>query len=141
MISQEDLDNLTVEEYTSPSAITCDAGTKINELEDIMKSNGIRHLPVTKNNKVVGIISERLLLTFLNFDIEREILAEEIMTPDPYSVIKSSSLQDVVFTMSERKIGSALVVDNYDALYGIFTVTDALNALVEILRGEVPEKE
>jgi acetoin utilization protein AcuB len=40
-------------------------------------------------------------------------------------------MDEVAFEMSSRKIGSVLVTED-DQLLGIFTVTDALNALIEI---------
>ena len=36
--------------------------------------------------------------------------------------------------MSDRKIGSVIVNDEEDRFLGIFTASDALNALVEIVR-------
>ena len=43
--------------------------------------------------------------------------------------------------MSDAKIGSLIVNDDNEKLVGIFTNTDALNALIEVLRGDVPEQE
>ena len=42
-----------------------------------------------------------------------------------------------LLAMSKQKIGSAVVSD-HNEIVGIFTSTDALNALVEILRGQLP---
>lgn len=46
---------------------------------------------------------------------------------------KNAPLLDVVFHLSEEKIGSAIITDD-GKLDGIFTTTDALNALVDILK-------
>jgi len=43
-------------------------------------------------------------------------------------------LDRVAFTMSDRKIGSVIVNEDDGEFLGIFTVTDALNALIEISR-------
>ena len=58
------------------------------------------------------------------------------MTADPYTVSIEANLDDVAFEMSRNKYGSAIVMDNNDEVYGIFTSTDALNALIEVLRKE-----
>ena len=39
--------------------------------------------------------------------------------------------------MSSKKLGSAIVLDEQGDLAGIFTTTDALNALVEVIRGKL----
>jgi len=41
--------------------------------------------------------------------------------------------------LSNNKIGSALVLDTNDQVWGIFTTTDALNALVEVFYDEANE--
>jgi acetoin utilization protein AcuB len=49
------------------------------------------------------------------------------------SVYGSENLGEVALQLSSQKVGSALVLDESGEIYGIFTTTDALNALVEIL--------
>lgn len=44
---------------------------------------------------------------------------------------------EAAYEMSLNKIGSMVVVDDHGEVFGIFTTTDALNALIEIVRGEV----
>jgi acetoin utilization protein AcuB len=56
------------------------------------------------------------------------------MASDPVTVNSQASLDVVAFEMSQNKIGSVLVNDENEKFLGIFTVTDALNALIEIAR-------
>jgi acetoin utilization protein AcuB len=56
------------------------------------------------------------------------------MTPEPYSVTPDAPLNQVARVMAQRKIGSAVVIER-GAVSGVFTVTDALQALVEALEG------
>ena len=58
------------------------------------------------------------------------------MQKEPYLVSADTKLSEVAFYMSKNKYGSALVM-NPDGDLGIFTSTDALNALVEVLRGDI----
>ena len=50
------------------------------------------------------------------------------------AVIHRSSIEALALLMSERKIGSVIVNGEEGEFRGIFTLTDALNALVEISR-------
>jgi acetoin utilization protein AcuB len=85
----------------------------------------------------VGIVSERDLKVVAGLKmLEKNLLtAADIMSPDPVTVDASTMLDEVAFEMSEKKIGSVIVTEN-DQFLGIFTVTDALNALIEAAREE-----
>jgi len=65
-------------------------------------------------------------------DIARETI-EEAMTADPITVPPDAPLEEVAEAMAARKHGSAVVVDR-GAVVGIFTTTDAMKALVAVLR-------
>lgn len=130
------LNNFTIEEYTSSDPITVGPATKIEEVIVLLHKHGFRHLPVVENGRPVGIISDRDILVARPMGVSGVLLAREVMTKDPYSVRIDARMEDVVLALSKRKFGSALVLDREGKLYGIFTATDALNALIEILRGE-----
>jgi acetoin utilization protein AcuB len=57
---------------------------------------------------------------------------DEIASQEVFLVRPDSKLDEVVKNMAEKKIGSVLVVDHH-RLVGIFTTTDALVALNELL--------
>lgn len=127
--------NIPVEEYTTPDPVTADENESAQALLKIMNKHGIRHLPITRNGAVVGIISERDLrvINGLNQLEKAMIKASDIMIQNPLTVDASTQLEDVAFLMSEQKVGS-VIVNEKDEFLGIFTVTDALNALIEINR-------
>lgn len=128
--------NVSVEEYTTPNPVTATEETSVTELNRLMKEHGIRHLPITRAAKVVGIVSDRDLkvVTGLDFKEMAMVRAADIMARDPVTVSAEASLDEVAFEMSKRKIGS-VIVNEKNTFLGIFTVTDALNALIEIARG------
>ncbi len=124
---------MTVEEFTSPSVVTIGTDENLDKALELMQENGIRHLPVIQKDKVVGIISERDILTHIGKDWGKMLRIEDIMNDSVLSVYQHDNLGEVAFQLSSQKKGSAIVLDNDGNLYGIFTTTDALNALVEIL--------
>jgi acetoin utilization protein AcuB len=129
--------NLTIEHYTSFCPVTANEDTNLHDLEKLMEENNIRHIPVIKNKKAIGIISQRDLLT-IKFLKEKVLLsASDIMNKEIYTVNINDLIVDVAFEMSNQKIGSAIVNNQAGQIIGIFTVTDALNALIEVIRGEV----
>lgn len=132
-----ELQDLMVEAYTSPSVWVVDSEETVNVAIDLMREQGIRHLPVSRGQKIIGLVSDRDLKPFALNLLRDSIKVGELATEDVFTARQDTPLLDVVFTMSERKIGSAVIVDEFGKLTGIFTTTDALNALIEIIRGDV----
>lgn len=127
---------IPVDEYTTPCLAFAKKSTPIDEIQVEMEAHGIRHIPVLDDNKPIGIISDRDVRAVNNLEVDQQFLAEDFMTPDPYLVPKGTMMTDVIYDMSTNKIGSAIVINDDGTINGIFTTTDALNALLEILRGE-----
>jgi acetoin utilization protein AcuB len=99
-----------------------------------MRKLHLRHLPVLKGGKLVGILTDRdinLVLSFKDVD-PATMKVDEAYTPEPYFTTPGAPLNEVVAQMAEKKYGCALVVDN-DKLVGIFTEVDAYKALAELL--------
>jgi acetoin utilization protein AcuB len=105
------------------------------EAHQTMRERGVRHLPVVDDGHLKGVVSQRdlyLLETLRGVDAARE-LVEEAMSSDPYVVTPEAPLEEVAEAMANQKHGSALVVERATVI-GIFTTTDALKALVSVLR-------
>ena len=105
------------------------------EAHQTMRERGVRHLPVVDDGHLKGIVSQRdlyLLETLRGVDAARE-LVEEAMSSEPFVVAPEAALEEVAEAMASQKHGSALVVEQA-AVIGIFTTTDALKALVSVLR-------
>lgn len=124
-------------DYMTPTPITVEQETKLSKAITLMQQHNIRHLPVTKNSKLVGIVSDRdikLILGMKTIDMDKWTV-RWVYTPVPFKVSPKTPLIKVVAKMKENKYGSALVVKN-GKLAGIFTVVDALTALCDILARE-----
>lgn len=128
--------SLPVEEFTTPDPVTADENMLIDDLQQLMHRHGIRHLPILRDNRVVGVISDRDLRLFSGLSVAEkfQVRAADIMAEHPLTVNAAAPLDEVAYAMSERRVGSAIVLDEEGQLLGIFTATDALNALIEIVR-------
>jgi acetoin utilization protein AcuB len=107
----------------------------LSQAHKIMRTFGIRHLPVLHGGKLVGVVSDRDLHVIESLrDVDpEEVRVEEAMTQDVYAVTPKTSLKEVVMEMAERKLGSAVVVEGREVV-GVFTTVDALNTLAGILQ-------
>lgn len=125
-----------VEEFTTPDPISIEDSMGFAELLKLMTSQDIRHLPVLRDGELAGIISDRDVRLFAGMpEADRSgLTAADIMSEDLISVEANTPLDQVAQLMSAQKI-SSLIVEEDGEFLGIFTATDALNALIEILRG------
>jgi acetoin utilization protein AcuB len=129
---------VAVEAFTTPDPVMVPDTASIDAMAELMEEHGVRHLPIVRDGEVVGVVSDRDLRVARGLSDERrnQVTARDIMAADPVAVFADTPLDEVAFDMSERKIGSVLVYEESGDYLGIFTVTDALNALIEIVRGE-----
>jgi acetoin utilization protein AcuB len=100
----------------------------------MMRENHIRHLPVLRQGKLVGVVSDRdlrLIETLQEVD-PTKVAVSEAMTADVFTVSPDAGLDEVVGSMAASKHGSAIVVD-HGHVVGIFTTVDACSAFADLL--------
>lgn len=120
-----------------PYSIALDAS--LDDADKLMKEHGIHHLPVTENHDVVGIITQRDMMAALARRKARgrntKLSVSDIYVPEVFLVDLGEPLKNVLQTMADRHIGSA-VVTRQGRLAGVFTSADACRCFAEFI-GEV----
>ncbi|RZF22193.1 CBS domain-containing protein [Halobacteriovorax vibrionivorans] len=132
--------NIKVEEFTTPILHVISENALLDQAFSIMKENNIRHLPVSDGEQILGIISERDVMALYGKGWQEAIRVRDFMNESVLSVYRGDNLGEVAYQLSNNKVGSAIVLDENGKVYGIFTVTDALNALVEIFVTDAYER-
>lgn len=111
------------------------------KIESMMDQYGIRHLPVQDKGKVIGIVSERDLHHYVKRSAPQEekarVHARDIMVPEPYIVPFRAPLNEVVFEMAKRRIGS-VIIQREGKLAGILSAIDVCRILGEYLDSMFP---
>ena len=117
-------------------------GESLEKAGDMMSKYGIRHLPVTKDGSLVGILSERELNIACGLESidPKHLLVVDVCSEKPYVVTPDTPLWQVARVMADKCYGSALVVED-GKLTGIFTTVDACRALYEILEENASEQK
>jgi acetoin utilization protein AcuB len=110
----------------------------------LCRERRIRHLPVLKEGRLVGIVSDRDLrsATPALGDKARaaalqEILVEEVMARDVVTTLPDDPVEQAANTMRERRIGCLPVVESGE-LVGIITASDVMDALVYLIGAHEP---
>jgi acetoin utilization protein AcuB len=114
---------------------------RLSRAKEMMAEHEIRHLPVTEDGELVGVLDERdLRLVASRTDAKQlgALTVADACMRDAYVVDVSEPLDQVLMEMARRHIGSALVV-KHGKLVGIFTGTDACRAFGELLRDLFPD--
>jgi CBS domain-containing protein len=123
----------TVDQFMTLLPHTIVATATLDQAHEVMRKYTIRHLPVTRDGEIVGVVSldDLHLLESLKDVDTATVPVEDAMTTDIYAVPSDEPLERVAETMAARKLGSVLIVDD-GKLRGIFTAVDGLIALFHI---------
>lgn len=126
--------SIPVQSWMTRDPRTIDHDATLAKAHAVMREAGIRHLPVLEGGKLSGILSQRdlhLIETLKDVDPER-VRVHEAMTTHPYFVTPGEGLLDVVQQMAEHKYGAVVVMKD-QRVVGLFTTSDALRLLTDLL--------
>jgi len=128
----------------TPFPYSIDVKANLQEARALMEKHKVRHLPVLQGHTVVGIITERDIAARIgrpgdNF-VSNDISVEEAYIEDVYVVDLNEPLDNVLQTMADRHIGSAIVTRD-GRLAGVFTTVDACRIFADYLRKNFPHPD
>ena len=97
----------SVQKYMTTSPHTIGDDQPMSLAHAMMREHKIRHLPVLRGAKLVGLVSDRDLNMVGSLqDVDpRKVLVSEAMTQDPYLVSPDAALDEVV-SMLERVVAT-----------------------------------
>lgn len=131
--------------WMTKNPVTIEKDATVIEAIHLMKEKNIRRVPVMDKETIVGILTEKMVADFrpskatsLDTWEVHYILSKtpvtEAMNPKPYKVNPDTDLTAAAQLLHDRKLNGVLVVDDDDRLVGILTVTNALEALIEVCK-------
>jgi CBS domain-containing protein len=119
---------MRLREIMSDRVATVEAKETANVAWSRMHRRRIRHLVVTENGYLVGVLSERDLGGRSGVQTRKGRMVRDLMTPRVVSAEPNTTLRQAANLMRGRLIGCLPVFDN-DRLVGIVTATDVLDEL------------
>jgi acetoin utilization protein AcuB len=124
----------TVRDWMTRHPVTVSEECAIGRAIGQMRAAEIRHLVIVEGDRVTGILSNRDLRRLLEDPSRPPRLTDpvrRIMTEDPVTVAPEMPVTEAARLLLDRKIG-ALPVRAGDEIVGIFTTSDALEALLAL---------
>ncbi|HYG69435.1 MAG TPA: CBS domain-containing protein [Anaeromyxobacteraceae bacterium] len=131
---------LTVGDWMTKSPHTIDADASVIEAIHVLREKNIRRLPVMKNGKLAGLVTEKMLLGFMpakattldHWELQYILNKTPVtaaMNPSPHTLRPDALIADAAKLLHDRKLNGVIVVDDEGDLIGILTTTNALEAL------------
>lgn len=121
----------------TPFPDSIDINAPLGAAREFMSERKFRHLPVTDNNELCGILSDRDIKLVLGQDSdyseESTQSVADVFQSNAYVVDVSAPLDEVLLHMARNHIDSAIVTRR-GKLAGIFTSVDACRSYGEYLQ-------
>lgn len=132
---------LTVGDWMTKNPLTVDATASVMEAIHLLRERNVRRLPVMKDGRLVGLVTEKMLLGYMpakattldQWEMHYLLAKTPVtaaMNATPHTVKPGTALSEAALLLHDRKLNGVIVVDEAGALIGIMTTTNALEALI-----------
>ncbi len=132
--------NETIKHIMSEQVQSVQDGQKLSDVYQIMREQGVHHVPVLKQQELVGLVSFTDLMS-LNFNqtgwgeqglaemIDHQFSINDIMSTQLTTLNTGQSIRDAVDLLADGGFHSLPVVDEQQHLAGMVTSTDLIRYL------------
>ncbi len=134
---------MLVREWMTPDPQTVSADTPVMEAMQRLREGGYRRLPVTRDGKLIGIVTDRdlkeatpskattLSIYELNYLLSK-LRVKDVMKSPVITIRAEDPIEQAALLMEEHRVSGLPVLENNE-LVGILTITDLMRALVSFL--------
>jgi len=134
---------MQVQNWMSKDVVTVEEQTPIIDVMRLLEEHDIRHIPVTKEGKLVGMITDRDVkeaspskATSLKaqelYYLLAEMKARDVMRADPIVISPDQTMEVAAVKMLEHKVTGIPVVTHAGDLIGIISQGDVFRVLISI---------
>jgi acetoin utilization protein AcuB len=134
---------MKIKDFMSTNVVAVDENTTLHDARKIMEAHKIRRLPVLRKDRLVGLVTLRMLLeaapspaTALSLHELQYLLAKmnvrDIMVKDPYAISPDMPAEEALQLGQEMGYGAFPVMDN-GKLVGIVTESDIVRVMTGVL--------
>ncbi|MEG0496573.1 MAG: CBS and ACT domain-containing protein [Carnobacterium sp.] len=135
---------MNVKNYMTSNVVTVSEDTKVLEALDLMKDHNFHRLPVVRNGKMVGLITEEIIqenspstATSLSIHEMNYLLTKttvgDIMHKKVVTIQAEDLLEAAAASMLENEVGVLPVVEAGDKVIGIITDKDLFRAFIDVM--------
>lgn len=135
---------MDVQNYMTSAVVTVPEDMKVLEALDIMKEHNFHRLPVVKDGRMVGLVTEEIVqenspstATSLSIHEMNYLLTKttvgDIMQTKVTTIGAADLLEKAAAKMLEEEVGVLPVVEDEDKVIGIITDKDLFRAFIDVM--------
>lgn len=118
---------MKAQDIMSRNLIIMNDNTSISEVARIMKEKDIGFIPISNDNKIIGVITDRdIVVNAISNKCSLDIPVKEYATKNVISVNIDDNVSKILNVMRKNKVKRVLVNDEHK-LVGIVSFSDILN--------------
>jgi len=121
-----------VKDRMTPNPINVGPEEDVKNVFSLLNKHGFRQVPVVKDGKLVGIITNRDLRVTITLD-EDHLIVADVMSSNPVTISEDATVEEAAQMIRNRKFNALPVLSKRGELVGIITVTDILDGLLNLL--------
>jgi acetoin utilization protein AcuB len=141
--SKGGMTEMQVQNWMSSDVVTVDENTSLVQVAKILEESNIRHLPVMRSKKIIGMISDRDVKETLPtrsttlqaeelYHLLSEVKAKDLMKAEPNTIRPDQTMEIAAVKMLEYRVTGLPVVKEDGELVGIITQGDVFKVLIAI---------
>jgi acetoin utilization protein AcuB len=134
---------MKVKQFMTTDVVAVSEDTSLHDAEKIMKAHGIRRLPVMRKDKLVGLVTERMLveasassakpLTIHELQyLLAKMTVKDIMVKSPFTVSPELPAEEAMELGQEMGYSGFPVLEN-GRLVGVVTESDIVRIMTRVL--------
>lgn len=135
---------MDVQNYMTSEVVTVPEDMKVLEALDIMKEHNFHRLPVVRDGRMVGLVTEEIVqenspstATSLSIHEMNYLLTKttvgDIMQTKVTTIGAADLLEEAAEKMLEEEVGVLPVVEDKDKIIGIITDKDLFRAFIDVM--------
>ena len=134
---------MLVKHWMNKQLITIDANDSMNDAIRLLKKHDIKMLPVMKQGRLVGIVTDRDLKRSSASDatsleihellyLISKIKVKDVMTKNPITVPLDYTIEETAEVLLKHKISGVPVIDHYGSIVGTITQNDIFRTIISL---------
>jgi acetoin utilization protein AcuB len=135
--------SVQIKNWMSKHLVSVEEDTPVVRVSKVMEDHQVRHLPVTRNGRLVGLITDRDLKEALPsrsvslsaqelYHLLSEVKARDVMQTEPITIRPEQTVEAAAVQMLEHRITAMPVVTREEELLGIISQGDVFRVLIAI---------
>lgn len=117
---------MRIKEIVNKNLITGNINNSITEISNIMKNNNIGFLPISNNNKIIGVITDRdIVINCISNNCNNEDSIEGYINKRIIYIDCNKEINDALNIMAKEKI-KRILISNKDKIIGILSLSDII---------------